>query len=319
MDDRGTFVRLGRSDGRGMEAKVDRSDRIVVVTGATGRQGGAVATHLLSDGWRVRALTRRPELPAARRLAALGAEVVRVDLADSRSLGPAFGDAYGVFSVQNPMTGGIESEIAQGKNVADAAKAVGVSHVVYGSAGIGAAGTGIGSWESKLTVQAHMEALGLPLTVLRPMAFMELMTDRGLYPPVAVWHLMPRFAGEDLPIGWICVDDIGAIAARAFAEPGHFIGADIRLAADVQSIAECRRIWRSVVGRSPARFRMPVWMFKRFVGSDLITMWSWLRTAGLQFDLGPTRGILPGARTVGQWLTGRRDQPNKAGHSRAAG
>jgi uncharacterized protein YbjT (DUF2867 family) len=136
------------------------------------------------------------------------------------------------------------------------------------------------------------------------MAFMELMTDKGLYPPVAAWHLMPRFTGEDLPIGWICVDDVGAIAAHAFDNPGQFIGADIRLASDVQSIAECRRLWRSVQGRSPRRFRMPVWMFKRFVGTDLITMWSWLRTARLQFDLGPTQEILPGARTVQQWLSG---------------
>ena len=285
---------------------MDKSDRIIVVTGATGRQGGAVATHLLSDGWRVRALTRKPSGEAARRLAALGAEVIGVDLADRGSLGPAFTDAYGVYSVQNSMISGLDGEIAQGKNVADAAKEAGVSHVVYGSAGIGVAGTGVGSWESKLKVQAHMEALGLPITVLRPMAFMELMTDKGLYPAVAVWHLMPRFAGEELPIGWICVDDVGAIAARAFADPGQFIGADLRVAADVQSIAECRKTWRSVTGRDPRRFPMPVWLFNRFVGPDLITMWSWLRAAGLQFDLGPTHKILPTALTVRQWLTGRQ-------------
>jgi uncharacterized protein YbjT (DUF2867 family) len=289
-----------------VEDVMDKSERIVVVTGATGRQGGAVATHLLSDGWRVRALTRRPDGPAARGLATLGAEVMGVDLADTDSLGPAFRDAYGVYSVQNPMISGAEGEIAQGRNVADAAKKAGIGHVVYGSAGTGEAGTGISSWESKLKIQAHMEAIGLPLTVLRPMAFMELMTDKGFYPSVAVWHLMPRFAGETLPIGWICVDDVGAIAARAFAEPEKFIGADLRLAADVRSIAECRATWRLVVGRAPGRFPMPVWLFKRFVGTDLIAMWSWLRSAQLQFDLAPTHEILPTALTVRQWLIGRR-------------
>lgn len=284
---------------------MDKGSRIVVVTGATGRQGGAVARHLLSNGWSVRALTRKPQGPAARRLAGLGAQVVRVELSDRRSLTPAFEGSYGVFSVQNPMIGGIEAAIAQGRNVADAAKEAGVSHVVYGSAGIGTAGTGIGSWESKLQVQAHMESLGLPLTVLRPMAFMELMTDRGLYPAVAMWQLMPRFAGEDLPIGWICVDDVGAIAARAFADPSRFIGADVKLAADVQSIGDCRRTWRTVTGKSPRRFPMPVWMFRRFVGDDLLSMWSWLRTANVQFDCDETRSILPGARTVEQWLNER--------------
>jgi uncharacterized protein YbjT (DUF2867 family) len=120
------------------------SDRVVVVTGATGRQGGAVARHLLSDGWWVRALTRKPRGKPARRLAALGAEVIAADMAIPTTLDTAFRDAYGVFSVQNPMTAGLNGEIDQGKNVADAAKRAGVQHLVYGSAGIGSR-TGVGS------------------------------------------------------------------------------------------------------------------------------------------------------------------------------
>ena len=184
------------------------TDRIVVVTGATGRQGGAVARHLLSDGWRVRALTRKPEGKRARGLAALGAEVRQADMAQPDTLRPAFRDAYGAFSVQNFMIAGREGEIMQGKNVADVAKNAGVQHVVYGSSSIGKP-TGIGSWDSKLTVQAHMEALGLPLTVLRPMAFMELMTDRDFFPPVSTWYLMPKLMGTDRPVLWLCADDLG--------------------------------------------------------------------------------------------------------------
>jgi uncharacterized protein YbjT (DUF2867 family) len=145
----------------------------VAVAGATGRQGGAVARHLLTDGWRVRALTRRPDSRPARALAALGAEVVQVEFGDRGSLDRALNGVYGLFNVQNPMISGVGAEVEHGKNVADAAKNALVRHVVYGSAGIGAPGTGVGSWESKLVVQAHMEAAGLPLTVLRPMALME--------------------------------------------------------------------------------------------------------------------------------------------------
>jgi uncharacterized protein YbjT (DUF2867 family) len=281
-------------------------DRVVAVTGATGRQGGAVARRLLSDGWRVRAVTRKPDRPAARALAALGAEVVRADMMNTSELVHAFGDAYGVYSVQNFMPAGTEAEIIQGKNVADAAKATSVQHIVYGSAGTGATDTGIPSWDSKLTVQAHIEALGLPLTVLRPMAFMELMTDKGFFPPVSTWSLMPRLMGHDRPVGWICVDDLAAIAARAFAEPGRFIGADLSLTSDVQSIAQCRQIWGEVYGRPPRRASMPVWMFQRFVGSDLITMWRWLRTARFDIDPTPTRTVLPTALTVREWLVRRR-------------
>jgi uncharacterized protein YbjT (DUF2867 family) len=221
----------------------------------------------------------------------------------------AFRDAYGVYSVQNFMPGGPDVEIVQGRNVADAAKATGVRHIVYGSAGTGATDTGIGSWNSKLTVQAHIRSLGLPLTVLRPMAFMELMTDRAFFPPVSTWSLMPSMMGPDRPVGWICVDDLGAIAARAFAEPDRFVGADLSLVADVQSIAQCRRIWIDVDGHAPRRFPMPVWMFRRVTGEDLITMWSWLRTARFDIDPAPTRRLLPNAATVREWLTRRHTPP----------
>jgi uncharacterized protein YbjT (DUF2867 family) len=275
----------------------------VAVVGATGRQGGAVARHLLTDGWRVRGLTRRPNSRPARALGALGADVVQVELSDRRSLDQALEGAYGVFNVQNPMINGVDAEVEHGKKVADAAEEAGVRHVVYGSAGIGVRGTGVGSWESKLVIQAHMEEAGLPLTVLRPMAFMELMTDKSFYPAVSTWHLMPKLMGDDRPVPWICLDDFGAIVARVFADPDRFVGEDIKVASEVDSVAECRTIWREVVGRDPRRFPMPVWAFERFVGTDLTTMWRWLRTGRFEFDPSGTHEILPTASTVRQWLT----------------
>jgi uncharacterized protein YbjT (DUF2867 family) len=277
-------------------------DRVVAVVGATGRQGGAVTRHLLAEGWQVRALTRKPESTAARDLAAHGAVVIRADMDDPDTLSNAFRDARSVYSVQNPMISGLDAEVAHGRKVADAAKRAGVQHLVYGSAGVGAPGTGVGSWESKLEVQRHMEGLGLPVTVLRPMAFMELMTDRGFYPPVSMWHLMPKLMGGDRPIPWICVGDLGAVAACVFAQPDRFIGADLPLAGDVKSIDQCRAIWREVTGRQPRRVPMPVWMFERFVGSDLPTMWRWLRTGHVEIDLTTTRAILPDVLDVRAWL-----------------
>jgi uncharacterized protein YbjT (DUF2867 family) len=229
--------------------------------------------------------------------------VIRVDLDDRRALTAAFTDVHGVFSVQNPMTSGVDAEVRHGRNVADAANEAHVAHVVYGSAGIGVAGTGVPSWESKLVVQAHMEDLGLPLTVLRPMAFMELMTDKAFFPPVAMWHLMPKLIGPDRPIPWICVDDLGAVAARAFADPDRFVGRDIKLASEVRSIAECRTIWRTVTGRSPRRLPMPVRVFERIAGTDLTTMWRWLRSGHFDIEPAQTHETLPTASTVQDWLT----------------
>jgi uncharacterized protein YbjT (DUF2867 family) len=280
-------------------------DRIVVVTGATGRQGGAVVRHLLSRGWRVRALSRKPGGKPAQRIASLGAEVVGADMARLSTLRTAFRDAYGVYSVQNPMISGLDGEIMQGKNVADAAKEADVQHVVYGSSGLGVR-TGVGSWDSKLVVQTHMEELGLPLTVLRPMAFMELMTDKAFFPPVSTWYVMPKLMGADRPVLWLCVDDLGAIAAKAFAEPDRFIGADMKLVADIKSNAQCRMIWREATGRYPRQFPMPTRIFERFVSTDLTNMWHWLHTNDYNVDPAETYKILPTALTVHDWLGGSR-------------
>ena len=281
--------------------------RIIVVTGATGLQGRAVTRHLLKEGWQVRALTRNRASKQAQALAALGADVVQGDMGDVASLRPVFDAAYGVYSVQNPFIGGPDAEVRQGTNVADVAKASGVQHLVYGSAGTGKLGTGIPSWETKLQIEAHMQALDLPLTILRPMAFMELLTDKKFFPAMGTWHVMWRLMGAARPLPWLCTDDLGAIAATAFAAPDRFIGTDLTLASDVQSLAQCRAMYREVMGRNPRRFPLPSWLFARFgfVGRDLTTMWRWLRTGAVDLDTTATRAIHPDALTVRDWLSQR--------------
>src|SRR5512135_427239 len=103
------------------ERKTIMSEEIIAVTGATGLQGRAIARRLLADGWKVRALTRDTNKPAARELASKGAEVVPGDMESRSQLEAAFRGAYGVFSVQNYWLPNVryDGEIRQGKNVAD--------------------------------------------------------------------------------------------------------------------------------------------------------------------------------------------------------
>jgi uncharacterized protein YbjT (DUF2867 family) len=281
---------------------------IIVVTGATGLQGGAVSRHLLRGGWHVRGLTRNAASRRAQALAAAGAEVVQGDMDDIATLLPLFAGAYGVYSVQNPMISGPAAEVRQGRHVADAARRSGVRHLVYGSAGIGRSGTGVPSWETKVQVEDHIRALGLPLTILRPMAFMELMTERKFAPAVAAWSLMPALMGPSRSIGWICADDLGIVAAKLFDAPQQFVGEELALASDVQSLEQCRVIYQEVMGRSPPQLPMPAWLFKRFgfVGQDLTAMWRWLRTETIALDTGPTRAIHPDALTVRAWLRSKQ-------------
>jgi uncharacterized protein YbjT (DUF2867 family) len=276
--------------------------RTIAVVGATGRQGGQVVRFLLADGWRVRAITRKPGSRNAALLKERGADVFEADLEDAKSLDSAFAGAHGVFSMQAPRPGSIEIEIRQGTNAARAAERAGVRHVVYGSAGPGEEKTGIEQWDAKLEVARRMKELGLPLTVLRPMAFMELMVDPSFYPQSSTWYTMPKLAGLDCRIPWLSVRDLGAIAAKAFADPGSFIGEELRLAADVKSLAECRAIYRDVKNKNPPRLPMPLFVFRKFVGDDVLNMWRWLRVNPVDLDTGPTYEIHPEAVDVRTWL-----------------
>lgn len=272
-----------------------------VVTGATGRQGSAVVRHLIQAGAHVKALTRSPQSRKAKPLAALGAELAAGDMTNLDALKPIFQGASGVYSVQNPYTSSFASEVQQGKNVADAAKAAGVAHLVQGSAGFGKK-TGIPSWDSKLEIQEYIQSLGLPLTVLRPTAFMELISDPGFYPMASTFHLMPKLMGADKKVAWLAVDDLGAIAARVFADPDKYIGQDLHLASDFQTIDEVRALYQQVLGKKAPRFPMPMFMFRWFTGDDLIIMWKYLRTASLEVNSEDTFAILPEAETVRTWL-----------------
>lgn len=276
--------------------------KTIAVVGATGRQGGQVARQLLRQGWKVRALTRKPATEKAVDLYIAGAEVVQADLEDKESLESAFANIYGVFHMQPPTLGQLDQEVRQGKNAGEAAIATGVRHVVFGSAGPGQEKTGVEQWDAKIEIADFMKNLGLPLTILRPMAFMELMTDASYYPQSSTWYIWPRLTGTERRIPWLSVQDLGVIAAQAFADPDAFIGKDLPLAADAKSLGECREIYREVKGKEPARFPMPMFLFEKFVGKDIPKMWRWLRDNPVSVEMGPTYKVHPEAMSVQAWL-----------------
>lgn len=211
--------------------------------------------------------------------------------------------------MQNHHLSGYEGEVRQGKQVAEVAKRVGVPLLVYSGAGPGVQDTGVGSWETKLEVAAYIRTLDLPVTIFDPTAFMELMTERKFFPAASVWHLMPKLMEADRPVGWLTVEDLAVIVAKAFGDPDRFIGREVMLASDVQSIDGCRASWREVTGRPPRRFPMPLWLFERFVGPDETTIWRWLGANEVDFDTGPTLAIHPRALTVREWLE-RKQAPS---------
>jgi uncharacterized protein YbjT (DUF2867 family) len=207
------------------------TDEVILVTGATGRQGGATVTRLLSAGASVRALVRDPDRPAARSLAAAGAELRVGDLDDIDSLTSAAAGAYGVFGV-TPDDEDVEREVRGGRNLADAAAAAGVSHLVFASVGGAERWTGIAEWTSKWRIEQHIRDLDLPATVLRPVRFMENHAIRGLPLGGIVNGELTHLFGPDVPVQLIAAADIGAFAVLAFTRPHEYIGVALEIAGD---------------------------------------------------------------------------------------
>src|SRR3954469_9908263 len=156
---------------------------LVLVSGATGQQGGAIAHELLGAGWPVRAMTRKPQSDAARALAARGAEVVTADLDDDASVHRALDGAWGAVGVQNTWEAGVEREEEQGKRFARAVKDTGVQHYLYQSVGSAHQKTGIPHFENKWRVEETLRGLGIPSwVIIRPVFFMENLIGPGIKP-----------------------------------------------------------------------------------------------------------------------------------------
>ena len=277
------------------------NNKMIAVTGATGQQGGAVARKLLEDGWKVRALTRDLDKPAAQELKALGAEIVPGDMDDRAQLDAAFQGAYGVFSVQNFWLPGVgfEGEIRQGKNVAEAAKAAGVQHLVYSSVGAAHRGMGQKHFESKWMIEQHIHSLDIPFTILRPVAFFENFNWERAYILNGTFNgLGLRPEKERQLIG---VDDIAVFAALAFANPSDYAGKTIERAGDALTESQLADTFTRVIGR-PVRLSMPVEGQSWGDPEEMTAMFDFFNGEAYDADISALRKLHPGLLTLEQYL-----------------
>jgi uncharacterized protein YbjT (DUF2867 family) len=269
--------------------------RTILVTGATGNQGGAVVKALLAaGGWKIRALSRTPDGPATRGLAGRGVEVVGGDLTDRAALAAALTGVHGVFSVQNYRTAGREGEVRQGVTLAEAAATAGVQHLVYSSVGGAERVRGIPHFDTKWRIEQRIAELGMPATILRPAMFMDMFTMRGRSVSLGM------FAGAvppDKTLQMIAVDDIGVFARHAFEQPGRTIGQALELAGDALTVTQI------AAALGGARYlRIPLGLTRR-MGAEL-RMIVWFGEAGYQADIPALRAIHPGLLTFEQWVRG---------------
>ena len=278
---------------------MDTHGNTILVTGATGNQGGATARHLLADGWHVRALVRDATTPAAAALAAAGAKLVRGDLDDRASIDAAVRGAYGAYSVQSANP----SEIAQGKTIADAAKAAGVQHLVYSSVG-GAESQNSFYLErgwgpiDKWQIEEHIRDLDLAATILRPAGFMEDFTSPARFFQSGSlnvpWH-------DDLVMQLIAIDDIGAFAALALANPEGYLGKAMEITGDRLTAPQIADALSTSAGRPVPHTQVPLQTLWEYA-PEAAQVFTWASERYYDTDLAPLRQAHPGLMDFSTWL-----------------
>ena len=276
-------------------------ERVILVSGATGQQGGAVVRNLLERGFAVRALTRDAEKAAARELGDLGSEVVSGDLEDRSSIDRVLDGVYGVFSVQQFWGIGVEGEVRQGVLLADAAKAAGIEHYVYSSVGSAHRETGIPHFDSKWEVEEHVRASGVPFTVLRPVFFMQ--NWEFMREPI-LGGTLPQPLTPGKPFQMIDAEDIGVFVAMAFEDPETWIGREVDIAGDELTMPEIAGTFSRVIGRNVDYFQVPWEGFEEQMGEEYTIMYRWFNDEGYEADIAALRDEYPGLISFEQYLRG---------------
>ena len=261
--------------------------RTVLVTGATGKQGGAVMDALLARGHAARALTRQPGSDAAKALIARGVEVFAGDLEDSKSVVAAAKGADAAFLMGNFYEIGEEGEVRQGIAAANAIKAAGVGHLIYSSVASANRSTGIAHFESKFRVEQHIAGLGIPYTISAPVAFMDNV--------IAPWSLGGLLGGK-LTFGLppkrvnqlIGLTDIGAFVTSLIERRDSVFGKRFDIAGD-RLDGETQAATLSRAAGWPIRFEEIPLAALRQQNAEVATMMEWFDRVGYDADIGALR------------------------------
>lgn len=307
--------------------------KVIAVLGATGMQGGGLCRAILADEsgeFACRAITRDPSKDAARALGAAGAEVVAADLDDLDSLTAAFQGAHGVYAVTNfweHFSGTKEKE--QAKNIADAARAAGVKHIVWSTLEdtrqwMPADDTRmpmlqgeyrVPHFDAKAEADAYFE--NLPTTYLRTSFYWDNLYMFGLEPKKnASGQYEWAFPLGDAKMAGIGGDDIGKVALGIFMAGDEYIGRTVGIAGEFISIEEMGSELTKQLGIGPIAYHAvepDVYRSFDFPGADEMgNMFQVYRDFEAPFnanrDIELARRLNPSLKNFAQWLAENKDK-----------
>jgi uncharacterized protein YbjT (DUF2867 family) len=286
--------------------------KIVLVTGATGKQGGALIQGLLSApdtaGLNILAVTRDASSPRALELGAnFNVAIVQGDMTQPEAMFEKFGPIWGVYSVQINS----DAEEQQGKAMVDAAVAHGVQHFVYSSGDRGGPEkspvnpTKVKNFAAKYRVEKHLEEKAaaspqnMTYTILRPVTFFEnLTTDIHGKGFARMWEQMGA-----KKLQFVSTRDIGRIAADSFMHPNNYRNIALTLAGDELTQPEADVMFRAAVG-----FPMPMApcpmasTVKFFLKGTVGDMFRWFELEGYGGDVAACHKLYPGMKDFQAWI-----------------
>lgn len=281
--------------------------RKILVTGATGRQGGSVARSLRSIGVSVVALTRQTDSPAAKQLRAIGCEIVGGNLSDRRSLDAAVEGCDGVFSVQNYWEKGVgmEGEVLQGRHMIAAAAEAGISHLVQSTMAIAEDVSDVPHFVSKRRVEEILAESEVPHTLLGTVYFMENMLD----PKMGGTMTIPSLAGslkKTTRLHLMSYHDIGPVAAELFLNPGEFLGKRVDIAGDCLTVEQMKQIYHDVTGRNSKWYSLPAFLL-RLLAKEFAEQLRWQNEHGFCFDAAEVRKRFPAVMSFREFIANHPD------------
>lgn len=256
--------------------------RKILVAGATGRLGGAVARRLLERGEQVRVMTRSPD--RAQDLRRMGAEVVRGDFDHYLMLEQAVRGVQGVFLMGTPYEKGPGVEVEQGLAMVYACLDERVPHIVYSSVCCADRNTEIPHFESKREIEEYLRDSGLGYTILRPVSYMENFASSGMrksYEEGTVSLPLDPESGLQM----VCVNDVAEFCCEAFRWPEEFVGAEIDLAGDQMTVKDAFLSLSCTMNRRIRYRRVPDDEAEARFGYDVAVMYRWLNEEGFDVDI----------------------------------
>jgi uncharacterized protein YbjT (DUF2867 family) len=263
----------------------------VLVTGATGKQGGHLVGELLARGHSVRALTRKPESPAATALAERGVTIVAGDFEDQGSLERAARGVDTVFAMSTPFGTSEQTETREGINIVRAAATAGVAHLVYSSVAGADRATGIPHFDSKFEVEKEVRRSGVPFTIIAPAFFMENFLADFMAAGLAKGSIAIAVPATRR-LQQISVANIAQFAALVIERRESFIGKRIDIASDELTMTTVAATISEVSGRHIEYTALPIDSVRQF-NEDLARMYEWFDRVGYDADVVGLRWLYP--------------------------